>query len=211
MSSPIIFKDRIEAGQKLANILQEFKNTDAIVLAIPRGGIIVAKEISTTLNLPLDLIVTRKIGAPGDDEYAIGAVDIFGNVVWNEYEKEHIDPVWIEGKIASEKLEAVRRWETYRQGLGELSLKDRTVIIVDDGIATGLTMRAAVGYAKHEGAGKIIVAAPVGADDAVTIIKKVAEVRILEIPSYFSAVGEWYEDFPQISDQEVVVSLSRRT
>src|SRR3989344_9668152 len=152
-----IFKNRAEAGKKLAEILSDFKNTNAIVLALPRGGVVVAKEVARELGLPLDIIVTRKIGAPGNDEYAIGAIDITGAGVWNEAERAYVDHKWLEHKVESEKKEAIRRFETYRKGMGQLSLKNKTVIIVDDGIATGLTMQAAVAYAKREGALRVVV------------------------------------------------------
>lgn len=208
MSSPIIFKDRTEAGKKLAEVLKEFENSEAVVLALPRGGVIVAKEISDALHLPLDIIVTRKIGAPGNDEYAIGAIDLDGNGVWNEAERAYADKTWLENKVRAEKQEAERRRETYRKGRGALDLKDKTVIIADDGIATGLTMRAAVGYAKNHGAAKIIIVAPVASADTTRTLEETADdVRILETPIFFSAVGEWYESFPQISDHEVMEVL----
>ncbi len=140
MSSSTIFKDRIDAGKKLAVVLSDFKNTDAIVLALPRGGVVVAKEVAYELGLPLDIIVTRKIGAPGNDEYAIGVIDITGAGVWNEAERAYVDTKWLDQKIESEKKEAMRRFETYRKGMGALNIKNKTIIIVDDGIATGLTM-----------------------------------------------------------------------
>src|SRR3990167_4835110 len=147
-----VFKNRIDAGAKLAEILIDLKNADAIVLALPRGGVVIGKEVAEALGLPLDIIVTRKIGAPGNDEYAIGAIDITGAGVWNEAERAYVDPKWLKHKIESEKKEAIRRFETYRKGMGTLNLKNKTVIIVDDGIATGLTMQSATAYAKREGA-----------------------------------------------------------
>lgn len=203
-----VFKNRTEAGQKLAEVLSEFKNTNAIVLALPRGGVVVANEVARALNLPLDIIVTRKIGAPGNDEYAIGAIDMDGNGVWNEIERASVDPKWLEHKIASEMKEAGRRWHEYRKSRGSLDLKGKTAIIVDDGIATGLTMEAALAYAKKEGAGKVIVAVPVASTDAVRALKANVEVFVLETPVFFSAVGEWYEDFPQVSDGEVTRALA---
>ncbi|OHA79103.1 MAG: hypothetical protein A2747_01185 [Candidatus Yonathbacteria bacterium RIFCSPHIGHO2_01_FULL_44_41] len=211
MSFPIIFKDRSEAGKKLAEVLTEFKNSSAIVLALPRGGVMTGKEIAEALSLPLDIIVTRKIGAPGNDEYAIGAIDLDGNGVWNEMEHAYVDKKWLEAKIASEKIEAKRRWDTYRKGRGELDLKNKVVIIVDDGIATGLTMQAAVAYAKHKGAERIIVAVPVASAESVRTLKNSADVRTIETPTFFSAVGEWYEDFPQVSDKEVVSALAPKS
>lgn len=205
-----VFKNRTEAGKKLAETLSDFKNADAIVLALPRGGVVVAKEVASALNLPLDIIVTRKIGAPGNDEYAIGAIDITGSGVWNEAERAYVDPKWLKHKIESEGKEALRRFEAYRKGMGSLNLKNKTVIIVDDGIATGLTMQSAVAYAKNEGAIKVVVAVPVASLESVRAIKKDALVRVLETPIFFSAVGEWYEDFPQVGDEEVVEALARK-
>lgn len=203
-----IFKNRTEAGKKLAELLLEFKNSNAIVLALPRGGVVTGKEVASILNIPLDIIVTRKIGAPNNEEYAIGAIDIEGNGVWNERESENINKKWIENKIATEKKEAVRRWETYRKGKGVLDLQGRTVIVVDDGIATGLTMQAAIAYAKHKDAGRIIVAVPVASAESVRALQNMAETYVIEAPIFFSAVGEWYEDFPQVSDQEVIEALA---
>ena len=203
-----VFKNRTEAGKKLAESLGEFKNSDAVVLALPRGGIITGREISNALNLPLDIIVTRKIGAPENNEYAIGAIDKNGNGVWNDAEREYVDKKWLEQKIAVEKKEAIRRWNTYRKGMGALDLKNKTVIITDDGIATGLTIQAAVAYAKHEGARKVVVAVPVASSESVQAMKALAEVFVLETPIFFSAVGQWYEDFPQVTDEEVIYALA---
>jgi len=208
MSSSIIFKDRQDAGKKLALLLDNYKGTNAIVLALPRGGIIIGREVAEALNLPLDIIVTRKIGAPGNEEYAIGAIDIHGNGVWNENERAYVDKRWLENKIMEEIREAERRWGTYRKGRGPLELKGKTVIIVDDGIATGLTMQAAVAYARQTNAKEVVVAVPVASTESVGVLKEVVEVYVIETPVFFSAVGEWYEYFPQVSDQEVVSVLA---
>lgn len=204
----IVFNNRTEAGKKLADILSDLRGTDAIVLALPRGGVVVANEVAHELGLPLDIIVTRKIGAPGNDEYAIGAIDLDGEGVWNEAERSQVDKAWLAKKIESEKKEAERRWHAYRGTRGTLELKGKTAIIVDDGIATGLTMRAAVAYVKRKGAQKVIVAVPVSAEDSLRAIKKEAELRVIETPVLFFAVGEWYEEFPQISDNEVISALA---
>src|SRR3989344_2605378 len=198
-----IFKDRTEAGKKLAEVLGEFKNTNAVVLALPRGGVAVGAEVAHTLNLPLDIIVTRKIGAPGNSEYAIGAIDIEGNGVFNESETANVDKKWLENEIAKEKKEAERRWKEYRGTRGPLDLANKTAIIVDDGIATGMTMKAAVRYVKKLGAQKIVVAVPVASTDSIQELKKEAEVRTLETPALFFAVGQFYKDFPQVEDTQV--------
>lgn len=206
-----IFKNRTEAGQELATLLSDYTGTNAIVLAIPRGGVIVGKEVARALGLSLDIIVTRKIGAPENEEYAIGAIDISGNGIFNESEKARVDKKWLEHKILAEKKEAERRWDTYRSGKGPLDLRGKTAIIVDDGIATGLTMEVSIDYAKREGAQKVIVAVPVASPDTVHKLKNKAEVRVIMSPAFFSAVGEWYENFPQVSDTEVIATLAPKT
>lgn len=204
----IIFKNRTEAGKKLSLVLEDLRGTNAIILALPRGGVIVAKEVADALNLPLDIIVTRKIGAPENDEYAIGAIDLDGEGVWNELERSRVDKKWLAEKIGDEKREAMRRWSLYRGVRGPLNLHHKTVVIIDDGIATGLTMGAAIAYAKRKGAQKVVVAVPVAAADSVRELKTETDVRTIETPLFFSAVGEWYEDFPQVSDHEVTEVLA---
>lgn len=203
-----IFKNRIDAGEKLTALLADLKDPNTIILGLPRGGVIVAKEVAHTLDLPLDIIVTRKIGAPGNDEYAIGAIDLDGEGVWNEEERSAVDNTWLTEKIEREKKEALRRSALYRDTRPPLDLHNKTAIIVDDGIATGMTMRAAVHYTKKLGAQKIIVAVPVAPPSAIEQFKDLAEIRALELPSFFSAVGEWYEEFTQVEDQEVIDALA---
>ena len=209
MSLPGIFKDRTEAGKKLVRLLSEFKGTKTIVLALPRGGVVVGAEVAHALSLPLDIIVTRKIGAPGNSEYAIGAIDIEGNGVFNEAEIANVDKKWLENEVAKEKKEAERRWKEYRGKRGPLDLTNKTVIIVDDGIATGMTMKAAIRYAKKLGAQKIIVVAPVASLSTLAEFKQEVEVRTLENPELFFAVGQFYEDFPQVADKEVITILQK--
>lgn len=212
MSLASLFKDRQEAGQKLAKILEDFStkgltkdDLSVIVLTLPRGGVVVGAEVAKVLHLPLDIVVTRKIGAPGNEEYAIGAIDVEGNGIWNESEIENIDKEWLNVQIAKEKKEAERRLALYREKRGALMLKDKTVILVDDGIATGLTMKVAIGYIKKLGAQKIMVASPVAAKEAIDDIKKeVDDVRVLKIPPLFFAIGQFYENFPQVEDEEVI-------
>ncbi len=205
-----IFKDRNEAGEKLAELLSEFKDSNAIVLALPRGGVAVGAAVAKNLHLPLDIIVTRKISASGNPEYAIGAIDIDGNVIWSEDEVINIDRRWLDQEIAREKEEAARRWQTYRGLRDKLTLRGKIAIIVDDGMATGLTMQAAVRYAKKLGAHKIIVAVPIASLSAMTKLKTEAEVRALKIPEPFFSVGQFYADFPQMEDAEVVEILARK-
>ena len=133
----------------------------------------------------------------------MGEIDIEGNGVFNESETANVDKKWLENEIAKEKKEAERRWKEYRGTRGPLDLANKTAIIVDDGIATGMTMKAAVRYAKKLGAQKIVVAVPVASTDSIQELKKEAEVRTLETPALFFAVGQFYKDFPQVEDTQV--------
>jgi putative phosphoribosyl transferase len=204
----MIFKNRRDAGQKLAEKLTEFKNQkDTIILALPRGGVVTAFEIAKVLNLPLDLVVPRKIGAPDNEEYAIGAITESGEGIFNQ---EAIDSLkitkeYLDRKVAEEKKEAERRLKTYRQDRPPLNLENKTVIIVDDGIATGLTMRAAIKSVKEKKAKKVIVAVPVSAKDSLKIIAdEVDQIIYLDAPLFFGAVGAFYQDFGQTTDEEVI-------
>lgn len=204
-----MFKNRQEAGQQLALALQKYKDAkDTIVFALPRGGVAVGFEVARTLNLPLDIVVPRKIGAPGNPEYAIGAITETGEAILNEGEVKNVDPAWLTRAMEEEKKEAMRRLATYRLG-SPTELIGKTVILVDDGIATGYTMRAAAASIKARQATKIIVAVPNGAADSIARLRQeVDEVVCLEIPMVYYAVGAHYEEFPQTSDEEVIKLLS---
>ncbi|NQV13731.1 MAG: phosphoribosyltransferase [Parcubacteria group bacterium] len=204
----MIFRDRAEAGQKLAEALQKYEGQkDAIVLFLPRGGVVLAVEVVRALDLPMDLVVPRKIGAPLNPEYAVGAITEDGEGIFNE---EVVAELGIKQKqlkeiVAQEKKEAQRRLRTYRGDRPPLDLAGQTVIIVDDGIATGLTMRAAIKSVKAKGAAKVIVAVPVAARDSLEKIKReVDEVVCLDTPRFFGAVGAFYQVFGQVEDEEVV-------
>ncbi len=204
----MIFKDRIEAGQKLAKALEKYKGQkDTIILGLPRGGVVTGFEIAKTLELPLDLVVPRKIGAPGNPEFAIGAITEEGEGIFNEgvIRDYEISKEYITGTVEEEKKEAQRRLKTYRGDRSPLDLKDKTVILVDDGIATGLTMRVAIKSVKNKDPKKIVVAVPCGAKDSIDQIKKdVDEVICLHAPIFFGAVGAFYREFPQTTDEEVI-------
>lgn len=205
-------KNRSAAGKLLAARL---KNTKAdIVLGIPRGGVVVAAEIAKTLKLPLDILVVRKIGAPFQSELALGAVDPDGEVVWEEklLKEVGISREKLGDVIKNEWKELKRREDVYRHARFHLARLDgKTVILVDDGIATGATTLAGIAYLKRHGVRKIILAMPVASKEALDrVIKeigKVGEVRVLEVPEYFQAVGQFYQDFPEVSDEEVVSLL----
>jgi len=204
----MIFKDRAEAGRKLAEVLGKYKNEpETVVLFLPRGGVVLAVEVARALNLPMDLVVPRKIGAPGHEEYAIGAITESGEGIFNEAELENlgIGQEYLDKTVAAEKKEAERRLRTYRGDRPPLDLAGKTVIIIDDGIATGLTMRAAIKSVQAKGASKVVVAIPVAARDSLDIIKQgVDEVICLNVPPFFGAVGAFYEVFEQVEDEEVV-------
>jgi putative phosphoribosyl transferase len=202
----IFFKDRRDAGRKLAKKLSIYRGTDAIIVALPRGGVIVAHEIACQLNLPLDIVVTRKIEHPASPEYAIGVVDENGERMLNEREVASVDKVWLEKEIRKEEREAKRRNEIYRKGKGSLMLTDKVVILVDDGIATGFTMRLAVIIVQKQWPRKLIVAVPVAPQEAVAFFEEIADsVIVLEDPLEFrGSIGLHYVEFPQADDDEII-------
>lgn len=204
-----IFVDRRDAGQRLASKLAAYAHVPGVSLfALPRGGVVVGAEIAKALKLPLDVIVTRKIGAPFDEEYAIGALAETGETVWNDAEHAAADPAEVERSVANEKVEASRRIQAYRNGRPLPDLTGTTVILIDDGIATGLTIRAAIAAARHQHAAKIILAVPHGAKETIEGLRReVDEVIVLEEPALYASVGQFYQEFPQTSDDEVVALL----
>jgi putative phosphoribosyl transferase len=209
----MVFENRIDAGRQLAVALEKYKNTEnAVILALPRGGVVVGFEVAKVLNLPLDIVVPRKIGAPGNPEFAIGAITETGEGIFDKttITAYGINQEYIDNTVAAEKKEAERRLKTYRGARPPLDLKNKIVIIVDDGLATGLTMRAAIKTVKKYGAQKIVVAIPVTPPDTAEIIKKeVDEIIYLDAPPFFGAVGAFYEEFGQTTDEEVVELLER--
>ena len=202
-----MFKNREEAGRKLADKLASYRATkNLIVLAIPRGGVVIGKELAQALDCPLEVIITKKIGAPGNSELAVGAVGAIGEPVINEALAERVgaDENYLKSQISNLKSEIARREKEFRRGRPKLNLKDRIVIITDDGVATGATMMAAIEMVRQQNPKKIIVAVPVIALDTLGKIKVLAdEVICLDSPLMFFAVGQFYQDFPQISDEEV--------
>ena len=205
------FKDRKNAGQQLAQALAAYKDApNTIVLGLPRGGVIVAKEIAKALNLPLDVIIARKIGAPSNPELAVGALTVGGTYYINKplVESMGLTVDSLTPIIEAETQEAIRREEKYRTGKKPLEFKDKTIILVDDGIATGATMRVAMIAAKNLGAQKIIVAVPVMPIESVYALKNnVDELVCLYPADEFFGVGQFYEEFPQVTDDEVIEAL----
>ena len=207
-----IFADRREAGCELARLIPAtVSGDDAVVLALPRGGVPVAYEIARALGAPLDVFLVRTLGTPGHPELAMGAIASGGIKVLNEdvvhalgIRQEHIDAV-----ATREQVELERRDAAYRKGRSLPSLANRTVILVDDGLATGSTMRAAVAAVKQQKPARVIVAVPVGAPETCRTLRETAdEVICARMPMPFSAVGQWYRDFTQTTDDEVNALLT---
>lgn len=206
------FTDRAEAGRALAALLVPYGNRDdVIVLGLPRGGVPVAYEVAAALHAPLDVIVVRKLGAPGQPEFAVGAIASGGVSILNQDEAALVaDSHYFRAEIARENRELKRREALYRNDRLPLSLKDRTVILVDDGAATGATMRAAVHAARKLAARRIIVAVPVAPAQSLEILRAEADEVVCTLaPAFFRSVGEWYREFEQTSDTEVSMLLAR--
>lgn len=206
------FHDRTEAGQELAKALMRYaRQPDTLVLGLPRGGIIVAAEVAKTLKLPLDIVVTRKIGAPGNSELAVGAIDDTGEGVFDQdlIKMMAISKAELKRLIQKTKEEIDRRLKVYRGNRPSLELKEKTVILVDDGVATGSTMQAAIHSAQKKGAVHIVVAVPVGAPDSLRQLKQQCdELFCLYTPENFGAVGRFYKQFDQTTDEEVKTCLN---
>jgi putative phosphoribosyl transferase len=207
------FANRTEGGRLLAEKLGEYADRrNVIVLGLPRGGVPVAYEVAKRLRAPLDVFIVRKLGVPGFEELAAGAIASGGVRVLNQevvraipYAEQAIEAV-----TARETAELERREQIYREGRGPPELRDRIVILVDDGLATGATMRAAVKALRERGAAKIVVAVPVGPPDTCHELKQLAdEALCLSTPPFFQAVGQYYEDFSQTSDHDVRELLTR--
>jgi putative phosphoribosyl transferase len=199
------FKDRVEAGRRLAEALRKYKGEDAVIYALPRGGVVLGYEISRYLDVPLDMVITRKIGYPGNEECAVCAVAEDGHMICDPAAEPLLDKEWLRHQAEKEMLEARRRREVYLKDRKSISADGRVAIIVDDGIATGLTILLAIGEILHQNPKKIIVAVPVASIEASERIREeVDELVALVVPAYFQAVGAYYESFPQLEDDEVV-------
>lgn len=207
------YQDRYHAGKLLASLLKEYADQkDVIVLALPRGGVPVAYEIAKILNAPLDIFVVRKLGVPGHEELAMGAIASGETLVLNEsvLQSLRIPPDAIEVVKASEKKELHRREKLYRGNKPPLDVKDKKVILVDDGIATGATMRVAIKALKLLKPKEIIIAVPVAArETAEELANLVNKFVCLQAPAAFYAVGLYYENFGQTEDEEVFDLLNR--
>ena len=203
----MLFRDRTEAGRVLADHLRVYANRpDVLVLALPRGGVPVAYEVARALRAPLDVFLVRKLGVPGQEELAMGAIASGGGVLLNDEVVQALgmpDEV-IEEVAAAEREELRRREQLYRDGRPAPEVRGKTVILVDDGLATGSSMRAALRALRRQGPARLVVAVPVGAAETCEELHGEAdEVVCARAPYPFYSVGQWYEDFTQTGDEEV--------
>lgn len=207
----MVFLDRKEAGKKLAKKLENFRGKNAVVFALPRGGVVTGYEIAKALHLPLSLVIVRKIGHPDNPEYAIAAVSSSGYITKNG-ETALVDSAWFLKEAKTQQKEAKRRKSVYLDNKKSLSAKGKIAIIVDDGIATGLTMRSSISELRAQNPREIVVAVPVIPKDTFRVLsQEVDKVIALDVPAHFrGAVGAYYSSFPQIHDEEVVAILRKK-
>jgi putative phosphoribosyl transferase len=200
------FRDRVDAGRQLADRLTRLADEEPVVVGLPRGGVPVATEIARELKAPLDIVLVRKVGAPHRSELAVGAVGEDGVTVRNRGILDELGLSWedLEEQVRRERAEVIRRAHSLRPNRPRVELTDRTVIIVDDGIATGSTVVAAMRVVRSLGARRIVLAVPVAPADTLAQLSELAdEVVCLLTPARFRAVGQWYSDFRQVPDDEV--------
>jgi len=209
----MLFRDRAEAGQILAAKLKQYaRRPDIVILALPRGGVPVAYQVATMLDLPLDIFLVRKLGVPGQEELAMGAIASGGIKVSNEdiIRALHIPQSVIDDVAAKEQRELERREKFYRQDAPAIDVTNKTVILIDDGLATGATMRAAAAALKQQNAKKIVVAVPVAAESTCQELETEVDEAVCALtPEPFYGVGYWYDDFSQTTDEEVIDLLKK--
>jgi predicted phosphoribosyltransferase len=215
----MVFRDRREAGELLAQaILRKYDDTlkEPVIVAIPRGGVVVAEPIAETLNAPIELVIPRKIGAPFNEEFAIAAVTEDGYILRNPSITDDIayrmgiSRDYIERKSLEEIEEIKRRKEKYLRGKSRINIEGKDVILVDDGIATGLTVKAAIMSLRRENPRRIILAVPVMPADKVSEFQQlVDDLIILHAPEFFNAVGQFYQNFSQTTDEEVIEIMGK--
>jgi len=208
-----MFRDRKDAGAKLASRLLKYKdNKDALVLALPRGGVITGHEVALALGVPLDVLIVRKIGVPWQPELAAGALSETGSLVLNKLVVSGymISKEFLEEEVSRQKEEITRRTELYRMGKSISDLSGKIIILIDDGVATGATMKAAIETLREAKIGKLVVALPVCPSDTADELRGISDEFIcIETHADFLAVGNYYQDFTQVSDGEVVDVLER--
>jgi putative phosphoribosyl transferase len=209
----MMFLDRSQAGRLLAEKLLPLKEENPLVLALPRGGVPVASEVASALAAPLDVLIVRKIGAPFQTELAVGALCEDEDPVWNErlLSSAGLEPDDLNRTVIAEANTIRRQMDNFREGRKLPDLRKRVVIVVDDGLATGATALAAIRFLKRRGVKKVIFSAPVAAlDSAMRLRKKFDDVVTLAESDDFTSVGQWYEDFNEISDEQVKSVLQQR-
>jgi len=207
-----MFRDRKEAGKFLAEALSEYKDKNPIVLAIPRGGVIVAYEVAKALNAHLDLIIPRKVGAPNQPELAIGAVTEDGTTILNQDILQYlrVPDEYIKEEVKNQVEEIKRRMKKYLEDKLRLSIEGKVTILVDDGVATGATIKAAIASIRKRKPALIVLAIPVGPPDTIEELRReVDEVICLMTPEPFFAIGQFYKSFEQTSDEEVIEILNK--
>lgn len=205
----LYFTNRAEAGRKLAEFFDHINGKNAVVYALPRGGVVVAAEIARSIHAPLDLIITRKIGHPFQPEYAIGAVAENGHSVLSK-EVSNIDQQYLKKETEKQKQEAKRRREVYLEGRKPISSKGKTAILVDDGVATGFTIKTAIIELKaHYYPQRVIIAVPIIPKNISDELKNmdVEVLAILTTKDFLGSVGSYYQDFPPVNDKEVISFL----
>lgn len=205
------FADRTEAGRQLAAELERFTGGDVVVLAIPRGGVVVADEVARALGARLDVVIPRKVGAPGNPELGLGAVAPEVEVLDERLIRTlGVGEIYLRDEIASQQREIERRAEAYRRGRPPVDVAGKVAVVVDDGVATGGTAIAALRWARRARASRVVLAVPVAPREALERLRAEAdEVVVLAAPEPFYAVGQWYDWFGQVEDEEVVRILSR--
>ncbi len=201
------FRDRRHAGALLAEALKPLDLERPVVLGIPRGGVVVADEVARRLGGELDVVLVRKVGAPGNPEFALGAVGERGELILKPYALHYADQSYLEREAARQKEVVRKRAERYRKVRPKVSLKGRDVVLVDDGVATGATVEAALSVALAEEPRRVVVAVPVASPEAVERLRDRAEVVALSTPPDFAAVGAYYLDFGEVTDEDVEALL----
>lgn len=207
-----LFVDRRDAGLRLASALSDLARSDVLVLAIPRGGVEVGATVADALGAPLDVVIPRKIGAPGNPELGLGAVAGPVEVIDARLVAQlGVSSQYLRAEIEAQRMEIGRRESLYRGDRPPLPVRGRVAVVVDDGVATGGTAAAALRLARSQGAERVVLAVPVGPPHAVERLSEEAdEVRMLHTPEPFYAVGQWYREFPQVTDAEVIHLLAAR-
>lgn len=207
-----MFKNRTDAGQKLAHILDDHDTEADIVLAIPRGGLPIGRVVADYLQIPLDIVSARKIGAPQNPELAVGAVASDGTVWLNEtlIDELELEDTYLEDQIEHQRQAALDKVKRYRGDRPPREYSGKTVLIVDDGVATGATTIACIRQIKNAGADRVVLAVPVAPPDTIETLQSEAdEVICVESPPHFGAVGQFYESFEQVSDERAKAYLDR--